>query len=793
MTLRKSKISKNKASVDEKSNGAKLNSSMTAMRSDLVPADKYKMERKLYKNLDENGWLKMAIKPEISNKTKKKPKVLDNCAIIGDLDIFLESIGCSKRDVPETRSGKSNVNSKFQSANKKDSVNVKNQSYTAIESDHNLLGNLTQDQNSLALPINNSFMNRIKQPACNYAMRMKASDSTSLAKTVENKNFGYKRDYSKKSPMPKSPKRLKKFSELKANKTLDLDTMAELDALIEADQAQNKFVDKKNHIGKIDFDKVANTTDSFNNAQKSPNKSFLQDICLDNKLQNSDAIELEEMMGSKKKDTVKGSLKIEGILNSQNIQDLNTSTNVLDITAANQSSNLQDSILQPSNLNNKKKSKKNTFIESKSLLVENSMLDTSLIDAKDNQKNVLEGLYEGYPKNGNVEKPGDAKKYTSKTILGADWLFDLHGISKDTDKENREKLNEKKSVEKRSNSVLRRNSVLDVSNGKISVGRSINECQNSELIESQKNSAKKLKGKDVPKMTKVIRKIDKKTPSSKEDFNASSFISENMQKLDPEMNSSKNLKSYFTIRSTSTGKTPEKNHTEKILDELDTEQITIKEKSVTVNSASTRNYGKLKRKAPEPEVQTTENANKKDSEKSFEVEIASKTNLNLPQVRRRKIKTDEMQAKQQKEDSVDIKKNKTTNKKSPVKKTQLKSATPSKSPIKKTPVAKNSPVKAPAKKTPQKSPSKKATTNNKKTTTNQTNVQAKNNTRNSKKNLEQELMNDIENFDKMYTKTNETPKKDENVVTSTKLSKNSKNIKKEKNTKSASKPIKSKK
>ncbi len=67
------------------------------------------------------------------------------------------------------------------------------------------------------------------------------------------------------------------------------------------------------------------------------------------------------------------------------------------------------------------------------------MLDTSLIDAKDNPKNsnLLESLYEGYPKNGNNRKfdedNKDGKKYTAKTILGANWLHDLHGINNNTD------------------------------------------------------------------------------------------------------------------------------------------------------------------------------------------------------------------------------------------------------------------------------------------------------------------------------------------------------------------------
>lgn len=344
--------------------------SITALGPDHVPNDKYKTERKLYKNLDENGWLKMSIKTEYANKTKKKPKGLDNCAIIGDLDIFLESIGCSKKEAPETRLTKSNGNSKLQSASKKDNMYNQNQFSNNLKNgsedvEVNFLGNLTGEP-SQALPISNSFMNRIKQPACNYALRMKASDSTFLSKTVENKDFGYKRNVNRamKSPNAKSPMRLKKYSELKANKELDDDTMKELDALIEADAVQNKFVDKQKIIGKIDFDNIPNMNNHVNNTRKSPNKAFLQDICLENSKKPTDKIDLDDIVGIKK------NLKMEGIENCMKTDEINESMNVLDITCkdtiGNDSSNLQDSVLQTSMINTRK-SKKNTFVESKSL------------------------------------------------------------------------------------------------------------------------------------------------------------------------------------------------------------------------------------------------------------------------------------------------------------------------------------------------------------------------------------------------------------------------------------------
>lgn len=307
-------------------------------------------------------------------------------------------------------------------------------------------------------------------------------------------------------------------------------------------------------------------------------------------------------------------------------------------------------------------------------------------------------------------------------------------------------------------------------------------------------------------MTKVLKRINKKSPSSNQDINSSSFISSKSKKIDPEMSQSKNLLTYFNVKSTSTAKSLEKNqvtnavsnkssdNTEK--DIMNMEEVTSKDKSVTINSISTRNYGKLKRNAPESKITKDQNGKNKDLEKSFEIEskfeCVSEGAANAPQTRRQKIKTNEVQSKQQeilKEDVTDMKKNQAPNKKSSPKKTPVKKVSPSKTPTKKTPIKKNATEKIPSK-----SPVKKLVENIKKPSKNGANPNQGKSSKNNKKDLEMELMNDIENFDEIYDKISDSDcVENENLITSTKVSKKSKTVKKENKIKSAPKLSKAKK
>jgi hypothetical protein len=398
----------------------------------------------------------------------------------------------------------------------------------------------SQDDRPLA---NQTGLNRVRDPACNYAMRIKPSNQTAISQTVDNVGFGYKRIA--KSPAPKSPRRLQKYSNLKASK-IDDETMKELDAIIADQESSGKQLDFDNLktdtnvkptqdaiLSKMMVVKSEDPTGGAPNPTADPvNATVVQNFGED----SLDARKLKEVENKKKiikqeyRDLLGGgagptdgeNLGVPANGNSVDNQviDLEDMTGVNNTTLGSNAHNEGD--INNQSINNFRRNvKKKAIVESKSMLValENSFMNDmnnlsgnagnlgNLSNLAGNPPtNPIKGAYDGYPKNifntklteidpaGGKPREKSTKKYTGQSIFQAGWLGQMHGFGAEPEPAEPEPSDPKISVSEKSNA----NQVFMVANGKISLGKK-SVSQDPGSINEKKSAPKESAGKGLAK------------------------------------------------------------------------------------------------------------------------------------------------------------------------------------------------------------------------------------------------------------------------------------------------------
>lgn len=446
--------------------------------------DKYKGDRRIYPDIDLNGWLKIPIKKD-QKESLKKPKAMSS-HVQGDLNAFLsEILNCNK--VPELRSStnKNNANNfnynnmsgqnskvyiSKQAYDKNLLKNSKNPQFSNDNGKNKLLDKyasveileeeIENDNKNVQNQIN---LNRVKTPACNYAQRIKASSQTATSQIVENKNFGYKRN--PKSPGRNTPKRLKKFSDLKANKHLDDETLKELDDMIEA---KGLDFDSVPPVDNVKLEAAINPENQLQQ-QQPPNMSFNQK-CLD-KGKKTIKQECKEYLNSlaineHQNNSANGESK--PVINADG-DDLLNENDISNIPQQQQndswiSANPNDiGLLINNNNNDTKKTKKirDVIKESKSLQVNPQA--TKLAEEGYRKNELFGNATMGDKKNVNMNK-----KYTSASIFQANWFLEL------TNEAQRTKSIIKSAKQSTAKKGLQNSTFVVDNTGKVSIGKIAN-------------------------------------------------------------------------------------------------------------------------------------------------------------------------------------------------------------------------------------------------------------------------------------------------------------------------------